>query len=184
MTVMERFTRTENRATPWLPFPDYPSNARNFVHLDAKLLPYWHALFDVCPRLLKLDPPDGLTMFRDFMTWAYRRQLALNWTFHLSACRWLLNSRYHEQIGAEDIEAMMLAAAARWAGTDDSAALGIVLGWQGSADKVFDWKPRVQRSAHLLPAEREELPPPPWDFAWSPLSSTAGNGFRRWLRVP
>ena len=60
MTMMERFARADSRVSYRLPFPDYPSNARSFVHLDAKLLPYWHALFDVCPRLLKLDPPDGL----------------------------------------------------------------------------------------------------------------------------
>ncbi len=52
MTMMERFTRADSRVSYRLPFPDYPSNARSFVHLDAKLLPYWHALFDVCPRLL------------------------------------------------------------------------------------------------------------------------------------
>ncbi|MCW3148428.1 putative natural product biosynthesis protein [Stutzerimonas stutzeri] len=184
MTMMEKFTRAESRASHWLPFPDYPSNARSFVHLDAKLLPYWHALFDVCPRLLKLDPPDGLKIFRDFMTWAYRRQLALNWTFHLSVCRWLLASGYRELIDADDIEAMMLAAAARWVDCDDSPALGIVLGWQGGAVPVFDWKARVRRASRALPVEDEELPSAPWDFAWSPLSSTGANGFRRWLRVP
>ena len=62
------------------------------MHLDAKLLPYWHALFDVCPRLLRLDPPDGLQIFRQFMTRAYGCQLALDWTFHLGVCRWLLAS--------------------------------------------------------------------------------------------
>lgn len=82
MTMMERFTRADSRVSYRLPFPDYPSNARSFVHLDAKLLPYWHALFDVCPRLLKLDPPEGLEIFRQFMTWAYGCQLALDWTFH------------------------------------------------------------------------------------------------------
>ncbi|WP_313089119.1 putative natural product biosynthesis protein [Pseudomonas sp.] len=182
MTMMERFTRTDSRARFRLPFPDYPSNARSFVHLDARLLPYWHALFDVCPQLLKLDPPDGLNLFREFMTWAYARQLALNWTFHLGVCRWLLESGYRTQIEPEQLEAMMIAAAARWVAGDDSPAIGIVLGWQGGAH-VFDWKPRVRAGARTLAAEAEELPPPPWDFAWSPLSTTAGNGFRRWLRV-
>jgi len=52
------------RAEPTL--PDYPSNSRCFVHLDARLLPYWHTLFDICPALLKLDPPEGLNLFRSF----------------------------------------------------------------------------------------------------------------------
>ncbi|MBE7375122.1 putative natural product biosynthesis protein [Pseudomonas lopnurensis] len=184
MTMMERFARAEGRISYRLPFPDYPSNARSFVHLDAKLLPYWHALFDVCPRLLKLDPPDGLNIFRAFMTWAYARQLALNWTFHLGVCRWLLISDYRERVDQDHIEAMLIAAAARWVGGDDSPALGIVLGWRGSSEHVFDWKPRVRQGARPFAAEEEELPPPPWDFAWSPLSGTGGNGFRRWLRVP
>jgi len=184
MTMMERFTRADSRVSYRLPFPDYPSNARSFVHLDAKLLPYWHALFDVCPRLLKLDPPEGLEIFRQFMTWAYGCQLALDWTFHLGVCRWLLASDYRELIEPEHIEAMMLAAAARWVASDDSPAIGIVLGWRGDSEHVFDWKPRVRQGGRPLAAEAEELPPAPWDFAWSPLSSTAGNGFRRWLRVP
>lgn len=181
MTMMERFTRAESRVSYRLPFPDYPSNARSFVHLDAKLLPYWHALFDVCPRLLRLDPPDEI--FRQFMTWAYGCQLALDWTFHLGVCRWLLASDYRELIEAQDIEAMMLAAAARWVASDDSPAIGIVLAWQAGDEPVFDWKPRVRQAARLT-AQAEELPPTRWDFAWSPLASSGGNGFRRWLRVP
>ncbi|HBC22788.1 MAG TPA: putative natural product biosynthesis protein, partial [Pseudomonas sp.] len=43
MTMMERFTRAESRVSYRLPFPGCPSNARSFLHLDAKLLPYWHA---------------------------------------------------------------------------------------------------------------------------------------------
>lgn len=184
MTMMEKISRGESRISYRLPFPDYPSNARSFVHLDARLLPYWHALFDVCPRLLKLDPPDGLNIFREFMTWAYARQLALNWTFHLAVCRWLLTSDYREQVDQEHIEAMLIATAARWVGSDDSPALGIVLGWRDSDAHVFDWKPRIRQGARPFAVEEEELPPAPWDFAWSPLSSTGGNGFRRWLRVP
>lgn len=53
---------------------EYPSNARSFVHLDARLLPYWHSLFDICPALLKLDPPEGLNLFRSFMTWEAAQQ--------------------------------------------------------------------------------------------------------------
>ena len=111
MTAMERFARAEGRAAYRLPFPDFPSHARSFVHLDARLLPYWHALFDVCPGLLKLDPPDGLNLFRQFMTWAYGRQLALDWTLHLNVCRWLLGSPYGSRVDDELVDAMLVAAA-------------------------------------------------------------------------
>ncbi len=155
--------------------PDYPSNARCFVHLDARLLPHWHTLFDICPALLKLDPPEGLNLFRSFMTWAYRNQPPLDWTYHLNVCRWLLGSSYRTQIDDELIEAFMAAAAARWIITDDSQAQGVVLAWQGSS--VFDWKGAASKTA-----EQQVLPPPAWDIAWCPLG--ARGEFSGWLPVP
>ena len=152
---------------------EYPSNSRNFVHLDARLLPYWHTLFDICPALLKLDPPEGLNLFRSFMTWAYRNQPPQDWTYHLNACRWLLGSVYRPQIDDEPIEAFMAAAAAQWIDSDGSRAEGIALAWGQLS--VVEWK-GAQGS------ERHSLPPAPWDFAWSPL--TARGGFSGWLPVP
>ena len=161
------------RAEPVL--PDYPSNSRCFVHLDARLLPHWHALFDICPALLKLDPPEGLNLFRSFMTWAYRHQPPLDWTYHLNVCRWLLGSAYCAQIDHEPIEAFMAAAAACWVNTDQTQAQGLVLVWRGS--RVFDWK-----GAPPPGAEHPRLPAPPGDFAWCPL--TRQTGFSGWLPVP
>lgn len=160
-----------------------PSNACGFVHLDARLLPYWHTLFDVCPGLLKVDPPDGVNIFRGFMTWAYHNLPPLNWTYYLSVCRWLLSSRYQAQIDKEHIEAFMSAAAAHWTNTDRSQARGLVLVWRESTDWVFDWKvtaPPMQDPAY----DQAEFPPVPWDFAWSPLTGKGAAEFRRWLPVP
>jgi uncharacterized repeat protein (TIGR04061 family) len=154
---------------------EYPSNSRCFVHLDARLLPYWHTLFDICPALLKLDPPEGLNLFRSFMTWAYRNQPAQDWTYHLNVCRWLLGSPYRTQIDDEPIEAFMAAAAACWVNSDTSQAQGVVLAWQTMT--VFDCK-----SAVRFEAEQPALPPAPWDFAWCPM--TAEAGFSAWLPVP
>ena len=155
--------------------PDYPSNCRCFVHLDARLLPYWHSVFDICPALLKLDPPDGLNLFRSFMTWAYHNQPPPDWTYHLNVCRWLLGSAYGKQINAEPIEAFMAAAAARWVTTDQSRAQGVVLAWRGS--RVFDWK-----GLTLTAAEHQALPEPAGDFTWSALC--AQGEFSGWLAVP
>ena len=154
--------------------PEYPSNSRCFVHLDARLLPYWHTLFDICPALLKLDPPEGLNLFRSFMTWAYRNQVAQDWTYHLNVCRWLLASSYRTRIDEEPIEAFMAAAAARWINADESQAQGVVLAWRNA--RVFDWK-----GSALAGVEHQILPDPAGDFAWCPL---AKNGFRGWLPVP
>lgn len=180
---MEKIARAAGKRPAVQPFPDYPGNARSFVHLDARLLPYWHTLFDVCPALLKFDPPDGTRIFRTFMTWAYRRQVILDWTFHLQVCRWLLESDYRFRIDEEHIETLMIAAAARWVVSDHSEALGVVLAWQGSAAPVFDWKHSARPACRPMAVELEELPPPPWDFAWCPLSTRSGAGFRRWLKV-
>ncbi len=154
---------------------DYPSNSRCFVRLDARLLPYWHALFDICPALLKLDPPEGLNLFRSFMTWAYRNQPAQDWTYHLNVCRWLLGCTYRTQIDHEPIEAFMAAAAARWVSTDDSQAQGIVLAWRGS--RVFDWKEHPLRLA-----QPQELPLADDGFTWSALG--AQGEFSGWRPVP
>ncbi|KAF1032016.1 MAG: hypothetical protein GAK37_00607 [Pseudomonas sp.] len=160
-----------------LPPADYPSNARCFVHLDARLLPYWHTLFDICPGLLKLDPPEGLNLFRSFMTWAYRNRPLPDWTYYLGVCRWLLGSPWRTRIDEEPIEAFMTAAAARWVSGDDSPMTGVVLAWQGSPLRIFDWKDAPGRAVALA-----LLPAPPWDFAWCPLD--VRGEFGQWLPVP
>jgi uncharacterized repeat protein (TIGR04061 family) len=181
--LVSKTSRIHSRGDFLLPFPDYPCNARSFVQLDARLLPYWHTLFDVCPGLLKLDPPDGLNIFRSFMTWAYRNHPSLNWTYYLSVCRWLLTSTYRAHTHEEHIDAFMTAAAARWINTDDSQARGLVLAWQGSPMRVFDWKVAPRSIAGVDP-EKEDFPPAPWDFSWCPLTGKGGAGFRRWLPIP
>lgn len=155
--------------------PDYPSNSRCFVHLDARLLPHWHTLFDICPALLKLDPPEGLNLFRSFMTWAYRNRPPLDWTYHVNVCRWLLGSPYRVQIDDEPIEAFMAAAAACWINADTSQASGVVLTWQGAT--VFDWKDTPRSDV-----EHQALPGTEWDFAWCPLN--AQGEFSGWRPLP
>lgn len=181
--LLEPSARPSRSGDFLLPFPDYPCNARSFVNLDARLLPYWHTLFDVCPGLLKLDPPEGLELVRRFMTWAYRHHPALDWTYYISVCRWLLNSPYQARVTEEHIEAFMVAAAALWVATDVSQARGLVLAWQPMDERVVEWKTGV-RPALPTPQADEDLPPPPWEFSWSPLSAKGASSFRRWLPVP
>lgn len=169
-----------NRSTGERIFPDYPSNARSFVALDSKLLPYWHLLFDLCPSLLKLDPPEGLELFRRFMVWAYRRQPAHDWTFHISVGRWLLQSEYAEAVSTEHVESLLSAAAARWVTSDSSLAQGILLACSSNPLTVADWKGEGT-GRH---GDVQALPPARFDFAWSPLSCAGLAGFHRWLRIP
>ena len=181
--LLEPSVRPSRTGDFLLPFPDYPCNARSFVNLDARLLPYWHTLFDVCPGLLKLDPPEGLELFRRFMTWAYRHHPALDWTYYISVCRWLLSSPYQARVTEEHIEAFMVAAAALWVTTDVSQARGLILAWQPMTEWIVEWKPGF-RSTPLQPQEGEGLPPPSWEFSWSPLDGKGAGSFRRWLPVP
>lgn len=166
------------------PFPDYPSSARSFIRLDSRLLPYWHMLFDLCPDLLKVDPPEGRELFRQFMVWAYWQQPAQDWTFHVNVCRWLLQSEFAALIGVSHIENLMSAAAARWISHDNSQAQGILLSCSVYSATVVDWKEGVPTSAWSIVNETDALPPARFDFAWSPLSRVGTSGFRRWLRIP
>ena len=181
--LLEPAVRASRNGDFLLPFPDYPCNARSFVTLDARLLPYWHTLFDVCPSLLKLDPPEGLELFRRFMTWAYRHHPTLDWTYYISVCRWLLSSPYKSRVTEEHIEALMVPAAALWVTTDVSQARGLVLAWQPLGERIVEWKSGA-RPLMSTWDEVEDLPPPPWEFSWSPLSAKGGSRFRRWLPVP
>ncbi len=161
-------------------FPDYPSNARSFISLDSRLLPYWHLIFDLCPSLLKLDPPEGLELFRRFMTWAYRHQPAQDWTFHISFCRWLLKSEYAQRVTDVHIDDLLCAAAARWASGDNSLAQGIMLSCPAFAMTTVEWKTgRMDEDG-----TSQWVPPARFDFAWSPLSRGGIRGFHRWLRIP
>jgi len=161
-------------------FPDYPSNARTFINLDSKLLPYWHLIFDLCPVLLKLDPPDGLKIFRRFMSWAYRNQPAQDWTFHVSLCRWLLSSKFSCDVNNAHVESLLSAAAARWASNDYSRAKGILVACSVIPAITLEWK---DNEAHQG-INFQLLPPARMDFAWSPLTASGEKGFQRWLRIP
>lgn len=164
-------------------FPDYPSNARTFISLDSKLLPYWHLLFDLCPSLLKLDPPDGLEFFRCFMTWAYRHQPAQDWTFHISACRWLLSSEYAPRVTDEHVESMLSAAAARWINSDTSSAQGILLTSRFLGVSLLEGKAGCVTNTMGMDNPLV-VSPTRFDFAWSPLSRPSPLYFKRWLRIP
>lgn len=161
-------------------FPDYPSNARTFITLDSKLLPYWHLIFDLCPVLLKLDPPDGLKVFRRFMSWAYRNQPSQDWTFHVSLCRWLLSSAFAAEVHTPHVESLLCAAAARWASNDYSRAKGIVIVCTLIPAITLEWKDYDSQPA----SDFQVLPPARMDFAWSPLTASGEQGFQRWLRIP
>ena len=48
---------------------------------------------------------------------------------------------------------------------------------------VVEWKQGARAGAFTL-EDSKQLPSPPWDFSWSPLSGKGAVSFRRWLPVP
>ncbi len=82
--------------------------------LNKRLSSAWHHLYDLCPELLKIDPPDGLTILRGFLQWAAEQKAAWNWAMHLRLYCWLLQSPFGAKVTDEHLEVLMDASAARW----------------------------------------------------------------------
>lgn len=135
----------------------YPLTARRFIRLDNNLRVYWHTLFDLCPELLKLDPPEAETLFRAFMRHAIKRGLAADWRLHLALYRWLLTSRYAESLTEEHLETVMLAAASLWCDNDRSGNLGIAIAHHQCAGLVVGWKAAAGKGSATL----DVVPPGP-----------------------
>ncbi|MBF3253834.1 putative natural product biosynthesis protein, partial [Pseudomonas aeruginosa] len=108
--------------------------------LNKRLSSAWHHLYDLCPELLKIDPPDGLTILRGFLQWAAEQKAAWNWAMHLRLYCWLLQSPFGAKVTDEHLEVLMDASAARWTVDDTSANRGILLASQGGVHITQDWK--------------------------------------------
>lgn len=162
---------------------DYPRDSRAFVRIDTSLRVYWHTLFDICPGLLALAPPDGLTLFRPWMAWAAERQLPMDWTFYLWVSAWLEDSPFAGQLSDALRLEMLAASAARWAMADRSRALGIALASPRLPGLLMlGWKnQRVDggREVELLELDAP-LPAPPQPFGWFVLASAEQEDFPGW----
>ncbi|NQC81995.1 putative natural product biosynthesis protein, partial [Pseudomonas aeruginosa] len=126
--------------------------------LNKRLSSAWHHLYDLCPELLKIDPPDGLTILRGFLQWAAEQKAAWNWAMHLRLYCWLLQSPFGAKVTDEHLEVLMDASAARWTVDDTSANRGILLASQGGAHITQDWKAPQAGAGTRVPLERLDLP--------------------------
>lgn len=166
---------------------DYPRDSRAFVRIDTSLRIYWHTLFDICPGLLDLSGPDGLSIFRPFMAWAADERLSLNWTYYLWVDVWLRRSSFASRVTPELRLSLIGASAARWATGDRSEAGGIVLSGLDAADLVCGWKARsidAGRQVERIGLE-DPLPaaPEPFGFFTVPGGELDG-GFPGWTPIP
>ncbi|HHH9558904.1 TPA: putative natural product biosynthesis protein [Pseudomonas aeruginosa] len=145
----------------------YPRTAKTFIRVDNNLRVYWHTLFDLCPELLRLDPPEGEELFRGFMRFATARNLPLNWTLHLNLYRWLQGSPHAQGLQEEHLEAVMAAAASLWCDDDASEHAGIALVHRDSALVVVGWKALGRRGGSTLEVlQPEARPRTPGDFVF------------------
>jgi len=165
---------------------DYPRDSLSFVRIDTSLRAYWHTLFDVCPQLLELAPPDGLAIFRPFMAWAAEQGLSLNWTYYLWVADWLRQSEFYDRLDDGLLLALMGASAARWAVVERDSDCGIVLGHTRLASLVVGWKCRRIDSGRVVECIdlEESLPDPGEPFGYFTVPTFELHEFPGWHPIP
>jgi uncharacterized repeat protein (TIGR04061 family) len=165
---------------------DYPRDSRNYARIDRSLRLYWHALFDICPRLLELAPPDGGRIFLPFMAWAAEQNVSFGWTFYLRLAEWLGSSPMADRLDEELLIDLMGASVARWAVYDRSADAGVALAHPDVHGLVVGWKCRridVGREVEFIEPE-SELPAPSRGFGFFTLPGFELDRFPGWGAVP
>ncbi len=163
----------------------YPAVTRHFVRLGRGMQPYWHSLFDHCPELLKLDPPEGMQIFRGFIKAAQRQGLPLDWTLYVNLYRWLQGSAFKAALREEHLEGLLLAAAACWSASDTEPQTEILMAHQQLPNC---WIQAVKASATansalevLNVAARWQTPR--WDFAYCLGSNGVEGQPSAWQRL-
>jgi len=165
---------------------DYPRDSRPYARIDWSLRLYWHALFDICPRLLELAPPDGGRVFHPFMAFAADRDVSFGWTLYLWIAEWLGRSEFRNSLDEELRLELMGAAVARWAVFDRTSDCGLVLAHPEVRGLVVGWKCRavdLGRQVELVEAD-VALPPPDEGFAYFTTAGFEFDHFPGWEAIP
>lgn len=163
-----------------------PRQSRAFVRVDLCHRSYWHALFDICPQLLKIGGPDGLAILRPFMTWTASQNITFDWSFYLWVYEWLKQSEFQDRIDNDLLITMMGASAARWGNYDRTPACGLVLASAATSEIVVAWKCRTasgRREVEVIDLE-EPLPAPGESFGFFTLPSFELAPFPGWRNIP
>lgn len=182
--------RIDKELFDWLtdlrPQTTIPRESRAFVRIDASHRAYWHALFDICPQLLKIGSPDGLAILRPFMTWAEAQELTFDWSFYLWVYQWLRQSEFQDRVDDDLLITMMGASAARWGNFDRSPVCGIVLASSEIDQLVIAWKCRTasgRREVEIIDLE-EPLPSLGESFGYFTAPNFELPPFPGWRSIP
>lgn len=156
---------------------------RDNLPVGPSLRPYWHQLFDICPGLLKLDPPEGRSLLYGYLHWAARRPALPLWQFHLDVSRWLLLSPYRSRVSDEQLDILLEASAARWSDIDQGPARALLLYRRGAQSLVLSRKRGLPGPLldSLSPAGVEL---PSQDFAWAQLEDNELPAQPDWQPLP
>jgi uncharacterized repeat protein (TIGR04061 family) len=165
---------------------NYADDPRAFVRIDHSLRIYWHTLFDVCPGLLRLSGPDGLSVFHPFMAWAAEQRICFNWSYYLWAYIWLRQSEFRDLLDSDLRLSLMAASAARWATFDRSKAAAVALGCMEMQGLVCGFKPRaVDASMTVEYLELEKAITSPDElFGFFTLLGPEIDRFPGWRPIP
>ncbi|WP_457796299.1 methanobactin biosynthesis protein MbnC [Methylocystis sp. S23] len=172
--------------TDMRPQKQIPRESRAFVRIDASHRAYWHALFDICPQLLKIASPDGLAILRPFMSWAQTQDSTFDWSFYLWVYQWLEQSEFQDRVDEDLLITMMGASVARWANFDRSPDCGIVLTSIRTDKIVIAWKCRTasgRREVEIVELE-EPLPEPSAPFGFFITPEFELPAFAGWRDIP
>lgn len=118
-----------------------PEGSRERLMASKCLQQFWHQIFDPCPLLLAAHGPNGLSLFEPFMAWADEVDLGMNWTMHLHLLAFITRRGDAEPLPRATVIEVLAATASRWARTDMTTDLGVLLGSDLVPDEgVIAWK--------------------------------------------
>jgi hypothetical protein len=76
----------------------------------------WHIIFDSCPSVLELCPPDGKKLMEPFLEYAQDKAISLSWTLHVHLLDWLISEpQWNTRIAAVNKKELLAASALHWA---------------------------------------------------------------------
>lgn len=136
----------------------------------------WHVLYDPAPTLLARGGEHGRPLLNAFLPHAAAQNLSLDWTLHAHVASWLAAGAFPGVTLDEPLVFELLAAcAARWARTDLSGDLGVMLASAVMAGRgLVGWKgDALDQPNRVFAVEMTGVAAPPGPAAWLRLPDRA-----------